>query len=220
MAASSPASVARLVGLLIVGILFLAGIGLFGVQFAHDEGGKALRESVASSALLDEARNAQVTFKIQVQDWKNFLIRGHDPGDFDKYTTQFADAEAAVGKSLDALKASPMLPANLQQEVASIRDEHTRLGGIYRDAMKTFTPSKLESTFNVDASVRGIDQKLTQRIDAVAQQILADERTRVDAITAQFERRYDMLRKITVSAAIVVLALLALVVWRGRATAR
>src|SRR4051794_5885794 len=88
----SPASVARLVGLLIVGVLFLAAIGLFGVEFSHDEGHTALQQSVASIALLDEARLAQVTFKIQVQDWKNLLLRGQTPADYDKYVTQFGEA--------------------------------------------------------------------------------------------------------------------------------
>jgi hypothetical protein len=218
MAASD--SVAKIVGLLVIGILFLAGIGLFGVEFAHDEGDKALRESVASSALLDEARTAQVTFKVQVQDWKNFLIRGHNPEDHKKYTAQFATTEAAVDKSLAALKASPLLSENLQSEVAAIREEHTRLGATYREAMGSFSPSKLESTFNVDASVRGIDQKLTQRIDAVAQEILAADSKRVDALVVQFQRRYGALRNMMVGATIAVLGLLALVVWRGRPSVR
>jgi CHASE3 domain sensor protein len=218
MAAS--ASTARIVGLLAVGILFLAGIGLFGVEFTHDEGNGALRQSVESSTLLDEARSAQVAFKIQVQDWKNFLIRGHNPGDYDKYVAQFASAEADVDKSLDALKASDLLPASLRDEVVAIRDEHARLGATYREAMKAYERGKLESTFSVDASVRGIDQKLTQRIDAVAQQILASEHKRVDTLKQQFESRYGTLRNMMVGATIVVFGLLILVVWRGRVASR
>jgi hypothetical protein len=217
---ATSASLAKIVGLLVIGILFLAGIGLFGVEFAHDEGDKALRESVASSALLDEARTAQVTFKVQVQDWKNFLIRGHNPEDHEKYVAQFAASETAVDKSLDALKASPLLPENLKPEVAAIREEHTRLGAAYREAMGGFDPSKLESTFNVDASVRGIDQKLTQRIDAVAQEILAADSRRVDTLVIQFERRYGVLRNMMVGTSIAILVLLALVVWRSRPSVR
>lgn len=219
-AARSPSSIARLVGLLIVGVLFLAAIGLFGVEFTHDEGHAALQQSVASSVLLDEARTAQVTFKIQVQDWKNLLLRGQNPADYDKYVAQFAEAEAGVDGSLAALGSSPLLPAPLREEAAAIRAEHTRLGVVYREAMKKYDRTQPASAFAVDASVRGIDQKLTQRIDAVAQQILAGERTRADTLRQQFDRRYRMLRTLVIAGTLGVLALLAGIVWRTRSAAR
>ncbi len=216
----SPASIARLVGLLIIGVLFLAAIGLFGMEFTHDEGHAALQQSVASSVLLDEARLAQVTFKIQVQDWKNLLLRGQNPADYDKYVTQFGETEAGVDGSLAALLASPLLPAPLRGEVTSIRAEHARLGAVYRDSMKKYDRTQPASAFAVDAGVRGIDQKLTQRIDAVAQQILGGERTRVAELKQQFDRRYRMLRTLVIAGTLGVLALLAGVVWRTRAAAR
>lgn len=220
MAHRSSASTARLVGLLILGILFLAGIGLFGLEYSHDEGHAALEESIESSVLLDEARSAQVAFKIQVQDWKNFLLRGRQPADHEKYVAQFAASEAEVDGALDALHSSELLPPALRDEVASIRAEHARLGVAYREAMKKFDPQRIESTFEVDAGVRGIDQKLTQRIDTVAQQILAGERERAAALRQKFERSYAMLRSIVAGATAAVLVLLALVVWRGRAASR
>jgi methyl-accepting chemotaxis protein-1 (serine sensor receptor) len=213
----SSSSTAQLVGLLIVGVLFLAAIGLFGVESTHDQGHSALKQAVASSTLLDEARSAQVSFKIQVQDWKNFLLRGHAPADHEKYVAQFGAAEARVNASLDELLASAQLPAALRDEVAAIRAEHTRLGGVYREAMQRFEAAKPESTFAVDASVRGIDQKLTQRIDAVAQQILSAERARVAALQQAFDSRYHTLRLLVIAATIIVLGLLVIVAWRARA---
>lgn len=203
-----------------MGILFLAGLGLFGVEFTHEEGVKALRQSVESSTLLDEARTAQVAFKIQVQDWKNFLIRGHEPADYDKYVKQFGEAETSVDSSLARLESSTLLPAAVRDEVVAIRGEHKRLGTVYRDAMKAYERGRSESTFAVDASVRGIDQQLTQRIDAVAQTILAAEHERADAISKQFESRHGLQRNLMVGATVAVLALLSLVVWRGRSAAR
>jgi CHASE3 domain sensor protein len=220
MAAPSPTSIARLVGLLIVGVLFLAGIGLFGVEFTHDEGHTALQESVESSALLDEARLAQVTFKVQVQDWKNFLLRGQNPADYDKYVTQFGKTETEVDGALGSLKSSALLSAPLREEVGAIQTEHARLGVVYREAMKKYDRTQAASAFAVDASVRGIDQALTQRIDAVAQQILSGEKTRVDALKEQFDRRYRMLRMMVIAGTLGVLALLAAVVWRTRAATR
>jgi hypothetical protein len=206
--------------LLVVGILFLAGIGLFGIEFTHDEGHAALQQSVESSVLLDTARSAQVAFKIQVQDWKNFLLRGHNPGDHEKYVAQFAAAETRVEGSLESLIASPLLPTALHDEVTAIRTEHQRLGTVYRAAMPKLDQTQPASAFVVDASVRGIDQKLTERIDAVAQQILAAEREHVDALKEQFDRRYRMLRMLVAGGTIFVLGLLIVVVLRTRSAAR
>ncbi len=216
----SPASVVRLVGLLIVGVLFLAAIGLFGVEFTHDEGHAALQQSVASSVLLDEARSAQVSFKIQVQDWKNLLLRGQNPADYDRYVAQFTETATSVDGALATLAASPLLPDSLRGEVAAIRTEHTRLGAVYREAMQKYDRTRAASAFAVDASVRGIDQKLTQRIDAVAQQILAGEHARADALKQQFDRRYRMLRMLVIIGTVGVLALLGGVVWRTRSVVR
>jgi hypothetical protein len=68
--------------------------------------------------------------------------------------------------------------------------------------------------------VRGIDQTLNQRIDAVAQQILAADHKRAAQLSEQFERRHGTLRNLMLGATAAVFALLALVVWRGRAVAR
>ncbi len=43
-----------------------------------------------------EARQAQVDFKTQVQDWKDILLRGQNPQDLAKSTAQFHEQEAKV----------------------------------------------------------------------------------------------------------------------------
>ena len=54
----------------------------------------------------DDARVVQVTFKKQVQEWKDILLRGHDPQDLAKYSRQFRAATAKVAELGSALQAS------------------------------------------------------------------------------------------------------------------
>jgi methyl-accepting chemotaxis protein-1 (serine sensor receptor) len=54
---------------------------------------------------VDAARSAQVQFKIQVQEWKNTLLRGKDPAAFNKYRQAFIDESAATQKQLKTLEA-------------------------------------------------------------------------------------------------------------------
>lgn len=52
---------------------------------------------------MDQARIIQVNFKKQVQEWKDILLRGHNPDDLAKYTKQFHEKEAAVRDGAQAL---------------------------------------------------------------------------------------------------------------------
>ncbi len=49
------------------------------------------------------ARQAQVDFNVQVQDWKNILLRGQNPEDLARYTAQFHAQEAKVKAEVGTL---------------------------------------------------------------------------------------------------------------------
>src|SRR5258705_10570736 len=53
----------------------------------------------------DLARQAQLHFKVQVQEWKNMLLRGHDLKLLDKHTKAFEEESAKVKSTLQALHA-------------------------------------------------------------------------------------------------------------------
>jgi methyl-accepting chemotaxis protein len=52
---------------------------------------------------IDAARVVQVNFKKEVQEWKDTLLRGHNPDDLAKYSAQFRDEEKAVRDGAVAL---------------------------------------------------------------------------------------------------------------------
>ena len=53
-----------------------------------------------TSQLIDEAN---LQFKVQVQEWKNVLLRGKQPADLDKYWKQFEDRQRDVQSILGDL---------------------------------------------------------------------------------------------------------------------
>ena len=73
-----------------------------------------------------QARQMQVEFKKQVQEWKDILLRGSDPKDLATYTTQFHDESATVDRlGQDLLATSP--DAAVRGEVTQFLTEHATL---------------------------------------------------------------------------------------------
>src|SRR5678815_3164173 len=61
------------------------------------------REFKTALAEQNLARVAQVTFKVQVQEWKNVLLRGGTQEGFEKYSTSFLKTEKEVLELADSL---------------------------------------------------------------------------------------------------------------------
>ncbi|MBF0565411.1 MAG: hypothetical protein HQK89_09220, partial [Nitrospirae bacterium] len=114
---------------------------------------------------VDTARAAQVTFKKQVQEWKDLLLRGSDPEALKKYTNGFAKQEENVQEHLKKLKAlmeSLGLPSAMVDETLKV---HGELGVKYKEALKSYDPNNAESYKIVDKLVKGIDRAPTDSID-------------------------------------------------------
>jgi methyl-accepting chemotaxis protein len=60
----------------------------------------------------EQARQAQVDFNVQVQDWKNILLRGQNTQDLAKDTLRFHEQEAKVKTEVGALAVSVDDPAS------------------------------------------------------------------------------------------------------------
>jgi methyl-accepting chemotaxis protein len=132
---------------------------------------RALQRSLAMSQAIDTARGAQVEFKIQVQEWKNVLVRGNDPAQLDRYTKAFVKAgeatRAALQKldgQLDALKLSTPL-------VDDAVKTQTELGARYLEALKQYDAANPESAKVVDNLVKGVDREPTKKIDDIVDYI-------------------------------------------------
>ncbi|MEM4222315.1 MAG: hypothetical protein QW097_02710, partial [archaeon] len=75
--------------ILFMAILLLNSImTLFNQYRHHQKTHLALLSSETITLAVDRARSGQVTFKKQVQEWKNTLLRAHEPSLREKYWSQ------------------------------------------------------------------------------------------------------------------------------------
>ncbi|OPJ57498.1 methyl-accepting chemotaxis protein [Clostridium chromiireducens] len=121
--------------------------------------------------IVDEARQAQVDFKKQVQEWKDTLLRGNDPESFKKYHSQFSQEYEKVQGQLLKLKADMNKHGMDTALVDSVLSSHKDMYGKYNKAIESYDSNNIESYHIVDGLVKGIDRKTTDDMDSLVKQI-------------------------------------------------
>lgn len=121
--------------------------------------------------IVDEARQAQVDFKKQVQEWKNILLRGNDPDSFKKYYSQFSQENDNVHTQLLKLKDDMDKHGMDTSLVDTLLSSHKEIYDKYNEAIKSYDTNNVESYRIVDKLVNGIDRKTTDDMDALVKQI-------------------------------------------------
>ena len=130
-----------------------------------------------------EVDQANLEFKIQVQEWKNVLLRGSDPAALNKYWNQFVEQETKVQQSLEALLAVPALEDEFRQQASRLKDEHRSLGQAYRQGRAAFIAANADSKAG-DAAVKGIDRAASEQMSALVKQLHEHAQTKSVAIAS------------------------------------
>ena len=116
-----------------------------------------------ASQLVDQAN---LQFKIQVQEWKNVLLRGKQPADRDKFWAQFEEQERQVQDTLGRLSAMTVLDAEIRGQVDKLRDEHRALGVAYRKGRDAFVAAGGDPVAG-DQAVKGVDRAASEQMSAL-----------------------------------------------------
>ncbi|WP_109513997.1 methyl-accepting chemotaxis protein [Pseudomonas ovata] len=118
-----------------------------------------------ASQLIDEAN---LQFKIQVQEWKNVLLRGKVATDRDRYWAQFEQQERAVQTVLGQLSAWPGLEAPIKHQIERLRQEHRTLGEAYRKGREAFIAAGADPVAG-DLAVKGVDRAASEQMSALVE---------------------------------------------------
>ncbi|RYP57981.1 hypothetical protein DL771_011381 [Monosporascus sp. 5C6A] len=126
-----------------------------------------------------------VTFKTQVQEWKDTLLRGEDPVKLDKYWAAFLKGEQAVSDQAKALQDS-LPPGKSRDLIKQFAAAHVAMGVGYRKGHDMFVAASFDPTVG-DKVVAGVDREPARLLDEAAQEI-AKESIAVSAKTAEAAR--------------------------------
>jgi methyl-accepting chemotaxis protein-1 (serine sensor receptor) len=163
--------------LALLGAFFLLAVlvvgyqGLSALSFIKERNESGMERSTTLTAAVDRARSSQVEFKIQVQEWKNILLRGSDPAALQRYTDAFRKSGERTQAELRELRGlMEKLKLNTEQVDQALR-MHNELGSSYLNALKQYDSANPESAKIVDGLVRGMDRAPTKQIDGIVEYI-------------------------------------------------
>ncbi|MEC8419284.1 MAG: methyl-accepting chemotaxis protein [Pseudomonadota bacterium] len=110
------------------------------------------------------------TFKTQVQEWKNVLIRGHKKDDLDKYWGRFKQREAEIKSQFNAMLSNEAISDKAKSEIRQFLKAHSVMATKYREGYEAFVTSNFDPKVG-DGYVRGIDREPAKLLASIADDI-------------------------------------------------
>ena len=140
-----------------------ASLCLFQMHTAVARYDSILEHQVKAEA---DARVMQVTFKKEVQEWKDTLLRGNDPAQLAKYSGAFLKEQQAVrGQAVALLESSS--GHSIHELVGRFLEAHDRMSERYGTALGAFKAAGGQNAHEADLMVKGQDRGPTNLIDDI-----------------------------------------------------
>ena len=146
-----------------VSLLLLLAAALFGISRLN-QALDTYQTSVAQSFEHERMASGMLNdFKVQVQEWKNVLLRGKDPAQLTRYWAAFQKQEKSINEQAQKLLAA--LPAGEGRErVSQFVQAHERMGAAYRQGFEAFKAADHDPQVG-DKAVAGMDREPSELID-------------------------------------------------------
>ena len=194
-----PAAGWLLAGAALVLLAGAGGLSALALRRSQDRLINSVSATIGFAQNVDIARDAQVHFKRQVQEWKNVLLRGHNSSDHAKYWSLF---EAEENKTQSLLADLHRREAGEAGAIDGLLTELRGLGQRYRAAVAQFDPDNPLSYREVDSRVRGMDRPPTDEMSGLVERLQARMAALGKQMTASHQAEMVTLRWAVLAAAL------------------
>ena len=151
---------------------------------------------------------ANLNFKRQVQEWKNVLLRGHNPEQMAKYWKQFQDRQSQVQSLVKDLSNRLDAYPELNSVARTFLNEHQQMGRAYSQGRQAFIDSDFDHTVG-DAAVSGIDRAPSAALEELGQRLAKQAESAALALSEQSNNSAFMaLLAIAASSLVILLVIL------------
>lgn len=157
---------AKIVALLAV-FFVLQGVVLLGINAKLSGVANDYRQLIA----LDLRQKAEIDainlqFKTQVQEWKNVLLRGHEPASLEKYWAKFEEQHALVQGGVQKLMLANS-DAALGGQIRAFANVHQRLLPKYQEGLAAYNAQGFDANV-AGRVVKGIDREPSEMLSALS----------------------------------------------------
>ena len=200
-----------------LGLALVSAVGILGMGSMAERIDVDLHGNQMDSQSMIAVKSAQSSFLVQIQEWKNILLRGNDQEGFDKHLKSFRvqaeKTQAQLAQAADLMQGRE-LPADQAQ---ALRAAHAALTEKYLEALAKFERGDALSGKNVDKAVRGMDRATVEGMNKLVVEIEERLTARVQTQIAASQADNRQTRMVFIGLAItgmLVVAMLAVVIQR------
>ena len=155
-----------------------------------------------------DIHNLNLNIKIQVQEWKNVLLRGQDRNRRDEYWGRFTNLHEEIqSRALSLVNA--MAPGAARNSVQSFQRSHQQLLAQYQNGLNAFNATGMNHSAG-DEAVSGIDREPT----ALLQQAADTISTQNETIATELSRSSQQVAGLALVAVLCVALIILLATWQ------
>lgn len=123
-----------------VALILLIAVSIFQLQTSVRNIGEIETRIIASEQAIADSLE---TFKTQVQEWKNVLLRGHDTNQRNKYWQRFQDREQDVRNRVEEVLSNNAIPESAKSNLEEFLQQHATMAEAYRAGYQIFLAKTL-----------------------------------------------------------------------------
>lgn len=153
------------VGAGVILFVIISGIAISLLSKTITDYNQLIAGSVAQERNINEMN---FKFKLQVQEWKNVLLRGKDPAKLNQYWSQFESLHREIQQQGAALDRT--LEGESHTKLAAFLTAHEQAFGRYQAGLQSFRDAGFDATAG-DVAVTGIDREPSALLEESAQLI-------------------------------------------------
>jgi methyl-accepting chemotaxis protein-1 (serine sensor receptor) len=176
---------------LILATMIVGLIGWQSLSTSNLRASELMEKAAVFESAVNLARKSQVDFKIQIQEWKNILLRGKDPAQFAKYRSEFAkkgeETQAELVRLEKVLNSAGIATPLIRQAATA----NAQLSEKYLEALNQFDQANPDSAQIVDGLVKGMDRGPTKMIDEIVAFVLETSAAQMQKDSVLAQKQYE-----------------------------
>ena len=178
----------KLLALISFTLITFLGIGLYAMSVYHstlvDE--QNIRQDTNQAIELAHQTDAQ--FHLQLNAWKNVLLRGTEASKYHDYLQHYYQQERETRKEIKQLQEWLSQSESTRELGVNLLNAHLEAGLKFREALRVFNATEVNPGQVTDLYVAGAEDTTSMLLQKITQQLKHDRDVQVDSLT---EHRRD-----------------------------